>query len=57
MSDKMKVGIVATNKVGSNCEFDICSEEEWGSMSEDDQQKALIEAMWESGILDVYPKD
>lgn len=55
MSAEMKTGTVATNKVGSKCVFEICEVSEWEKMTEDEQQKALIEAMWESGVLDVYP--
>lgn len=48
-------GTVRTNKVGSECTFYICTREEWAAMSEDEQDKALMEALYESGILDVYP--
>ena len=52
--DGMVVGLVKTDRVGSECEFEICSEEEWGSLSEDEQSKLAIEAMWDSGMVEVY---
>ena len=55
--NKMKMGKVSTNKNGSECTFEICLESEWDEMTEDEQQKELIRAMWDAGIIDVYPID
>jgi hypothetical protein len=52
-----KYGEVSTKKVGSECEFFICSKSEWDEMTEKEQEQALIDAMWESGLIDVYPLD
>lgn len=61
MSDESKekhiTGTVRTNVVGSGCEFVICTREEWEAMTEEQQQKALVDAMWDSGILDVFPNE
>lgn len=57
MKEPMKTGVVRTNKVGSDCEFDICTLQEWKSMTEEEQEKALMDAMWESGVLDVFSKE
>lgn len=54
---KMKTGTVRTNKVGSDCTFEICELDEWNQMNESMQEKALEEAMWSSGILNVFPND
>ena len=48
-------GTVQTDKSGSGCVFDICERAEWEKMTEDQQQEALISAMWESGMIDVFP--
>ena len=53
----MKYGEVGTDKVGSKCQFEICSLEDWESMTEEEQNKELLQAMWDSGIIDVYPID
>ncbi len=55
--DNMITGTVRTNKVGSDCEFVICSKEEWDILNDVEKNTLLIEAMWNSGILDVYPND
>lgn len=56
-NNKYVTGTVSTNKVGSECTFEICDREEWDKMTEDERHEALIEAMWRSGILDVYPNE
>ena len=48
------IGTVRTNKVGSECEFEICSVEEWEKLTEAEAEKLAIEAMNESGIIDVW---
>ena len=53
----MITGTVCTNKQGSDSQFDICTREEWNDMTEQEQSKALIEAMWESGAIDVFPNE
>lgn len=57
MKKEMKCGAVTTRKIGSECQFEICPMDEWNEMTDDEQSKALIEAMWDSGIIDVYPID
>jgi len=47
---------VSTNKVGSECEFEVCLVEDFEEMSEDEFDKVLIQSMWESGYIDVYLK-
>lgn len=53
--ESFKRGEVRTNKVGSETQFEICTLEEWEKMTEEEQQAALIEAMWKR--IDVYPID
>lgn len=53
----MITGTVSTNKVGSGTQFDICTREEWGEMTQDEQEKALMDAMWESGAISVYANE
>jgi hypothetical protein len=50
-------GIVRTNKNGSDVEFDICTREEWEKMSEDEQNKALVEAANDSGMYEIFVKE
>lgn len=47
------MGNVHTRKVGSGCEFEVCTKEEYAEMNDDQRHKALIEAMWDAGILDI----
>lgn len=53
----MITGIVHTNKIGSDCEFEIATREEWEAMTEKRRETRIIEAMWESGQVEVYVKD
>lgn len=57
MSDENEVilGIVRTNRVGSDSNFEICTRKEWDAMTTEQRQKELIDAMWASGIIDVFP--
>lgn len=50
-------GTVRTNKFGSNCEFYICEREEWNKLSEGERDKLLMEAMWDAGVVEVYPNE
>lgn len=50
----MITGTVRTGIVGSDRVFDICDEETWNAMTEDEQEKALIDSMWDSGVLEVF---
>jgi len=52
---RMVQGVVKTNKVGSQCQFDVCSQDDWDAADCDGQQQMLIEAMWDSGLIEVYP--
>ena len=54
IEDGQVLGIVKTNTVGSECEFFVCSVQEYNAMNEDQRNKALVQAMWESGYVDVY---
>lgn len=47
------IGTVRTDKVGSECDFEVCTVEEWEELEEKDTGKIVIEALNESGILDV----
>lgn len=49
-------GVVSTNVHGSACEFEICPRKDWDAMSEEEQHEALIDAMWASGLVDVWAK-
>lgn len=51
----MITGTVRTDNAGSDCTFDICERSEWDKMTEDEQQEALVSAMWASGVIDVFP--
>lgn len=53
----MKYGEVSTSKVGSASRFKICSLEDWENMTEEQQEKQLLEALWDSGVLDIHPID
>ncbi len=52
--DDIITGTVQTDAQGSNVNFDICTREEWEKLDEDQQRQRLVEAMWESGMVDVY---
>jgi hypothetical protein len=47
-------GVVRTTKNGSGSTFYVCEQEDWEKLNEKEQNKLLIEAMWESGVVDVY---
>ena len=51
----MITGTVRTNKVGSQCTFDICTRAEWEAMTEEERDTALTEAANESGMFEIYP--
>jgi len=42
---------------GSDCQFEICTLEEWNAMTEDQQNEALVDAANESGLFDIFPND
>lgn len=54
MSDVM--GVVKTNKIKSDCLFYICDSEEWESMTREQQDERMIQAMWDSGMVEVSVK-
>ena len=56
IEDGFVMGAVATNMVGSECTFPICTPEEYEQMTEEEAEQALTDSMWESGYVDVYPK-
>lgn len=53
----MILGAVRTNKNGSEATFEICTREEWESMTQEDQDEALIDAANASGVYEIYMKD
>lgn len=54
MTDVM--GVVQTSIQGSECEFYICDSSEWDGLTEEEQDKLIVEAMWESGMVEVWAK-
>lgn len=50
------VGIVRTNIHGSECEFEVCTRDEWDAMTEDERDKALAEAAANSGMYEIFLK-
>ena len=57
VEDGFVIGTVSTNSVGSECEFEVCEAEIFFAMSEDDQQKALVDAAIESGMFEISFKE
>lgn len=57
MKPKMMTGTVRTDKVGSDCEFEICLKEEWDAMTEEERESAILEAMWGSGLVSVFANE
>lgn len=49
----MVIGTVSTNRVGSECEFEICTIDRWNSLTEEEKEREAIEAMLESGMIEV----
>ena len=47
------IGTVSTKRVGSECDFEICTVETWNSLTEEEQFLVAIKAMWESDVLEV----
>jgi len=46
-------GWVSTNMCGSKCEFEAeFDKADWDDMSYVERDKEMLEAMWESGIVD-----
>jgi len=52
VEDGTVMGYVRTNKVGSDCEFEICSIEEWKELTEEEAEKLALDALWESGMIE-----
>lgn len=52
--DGTVIGHVRTNVVGSECDFEVCSVEQWEEMSEDEAEKALQDAAFESGYVEIW---
>jgi hypothetical protein len=48
----MIYGAVRTNKVGSECIFEVCEKEEFEKMTEEEQSQALVQAAWDSGVVE-----
>ena len=53
----MVVAYVRTNKVGSKCEFDLCTREEWDDMDEKEQDQFLLDQLFESGQVEYGIKE
>lgn len=54
VEDGNVIGHVRTNRVGSDCEFAICSVAEWEEMTEDEANQALLDAAFESGQFEIW---
>ena len=54
IEDGIVMGTVTTDVVGAKCTFAVCSLDEYLEMTDEEANKALVNAMWESGVLDVY---
>lgn len=54
---EMVVAYVRTNKVGSKCEFDLCTREEWDDMDEKEQDQFLLDQLFESGQVEYGIKE
>lgn len=52
IEDGEVIGFVSTDKVGSHCEFTICSVEEAEEMDNDEFEQCAQEAMWGSGMME-----
>lgn len=50
------IGVVKTDRVGSATEFRVTTRSEWDDMSHEEQDKALVEAMWHSGVVELSVK-
>jgi hypothetical protein len=48
VQDGWVIGTVSTGYVGSRAEFRVCTVEAWSEMSEEESNKAVAEAAWES---------
>ena len=48
------MGAVSTNKVGSECVFEVCPVEEWEALSDEEAEKLLQDAAAESGQYEIY---
>lgn len=53
VKDGMVIGTVSTNWVGSESEFEICTIDKWNSLTEEEQEREAIEAMWDRGMIEV----
>ena len=52
IDEGMVMGFVKTDVVGSRCHFAICSVDEWEDMSEEEAEKAVTIALYESGVME-----
>jgi hypothetical protein len=50
--DGMVIGTVSTRKAGSKCEFEICDEETWNELTEEERDVLAIQMMLDSGAID-----
>ncbi len=48
------MGAMSTNKSGSECVFPVCTVENYKTMTDEELDKALVEAMWWSEQLKVH---
>lgn len=48
------IGTVKTDKTGSECDFEICPVEVWETLTEEEANKLALEALHESGVLQIW---
>lgn len=56
IEEGMVWGVVRTNRIGSDCEFDLCSVEEYEELTDAEVDSLIVERMWESGYIDLFIK-
>ena len=52
---KKYIGIVKTDIVGSECQFDL--DEDFADLTEEEQGKSLMACLWGSGMIEVYSEE
>lgn len=53
VEDGWVMGNIATNKVGSDCKFPVCTVHEYENMTEEQAVTILVDTIWESGYCNV----
>lgn len=49
------MGIVRTNKIGSDTQYYICEREEWEAMNQEEKEKAVQVGVW--GVIEAHPEN